>query len=273
MSPAHITPLILTWNEAPNIERCLRGLAWAGRVVVIDSGSTDETLAICSRFPQVEVITRSFDNHTAQWNHGVDAVATPWVLALDADYEVPEAFVDEISELAEDGSTSAWFANFRYRINGRDLRRCLYPPRAVLFDKSRCRYVEDGHTQLLRTEGATGTLNTPLVHDDRKPLSRWLDSQRKYAALEADKLLAGPARKWPDRIRQWIWPSVPLVFLYTLFVKGCLLDGWPGLHYTLQRTVAEAILAMELLGRRIPAAQSSAPADGSSAPAARRGGG
>ncbi|MGB2788468.1 MAG: glycosyltransferase, partial [Dokdonella sp.] len=66
-----ITPLILTWNEEANIARTLAKLAWAREVVVVDSGSTDSTHAICESFPNVRLVARPFDNHATQWNYGL----------------------------------------------------------------------------------------------------------------------------------------------------------------------------------------------------------
>ena len=80
-----ITPLVLTLDEAPNLERCLSRLQWAFRVIVLDSGSTDDTVAIARGFPNVDVHVRAFDSHTEQWNAGIDLVQSPWVLSLDAD--------------------------------------------------------------------------------------------------------------------------------------------------------------------------------------------
>lgn len=246
-----ITPVILTWNEAPNLRRCLDGLAWADRIVVLDSGSTDETQAICADYPKVEVAVRPFDDHTTQWNHGVGLATTDWILSLDADYGINEAFVRELGSIDLAQGHAAWYAPFRFLIHGRTLRGSLYPPRAVLFDKTRCRYVSDGHTQVLEISGSSGGMVSRIDHDDRKPLSRWLDSQRKYALLEADKLLAsnGP-HGFADRLRRMIWPAAPVVFVYTLIVKGAILDGWAGIFYTLQRTYAELVLSLILLEKR-----------------------
>ena len=85
-----ITPLILTYNEAPNISRALGGLGWAKEIVVVDSFSDDETVQIASSFPNVRVIQRIFDCHRNQWEFGLKetGISTPWVLALDADYIV-----------------------------------------------------------------------------------------------------------------------------------------------------------------------------------------
>jgi glycosyltransferase involved in cell wall biosynthesis len=252
MNLSSITPVVLTWNEEPNLRRCLDGLRWAGRVVVVDSGSDDGTLAICAQYPNVSVEVRRFDNHTNQWNHGVTLAETDWILSLDADYVVNGDFARELGSLDPAGGNAAWYASFRFLVHGRPLRGSLYPPRAVLFDRTRCRYVPDGHTQLLRIDGPAGTLRTPIDHDDRKPLSRWFESQRNYALLEAEKLLSGetPAGM-ADRLRRMIWPAAPAAFLYTLFAKGAVLDGWPGWFYALQRTYAELVLSLILLERKI----------------------
>ena len=251
MDLASITPLILTWNEESNLRRCLECLPWAKQIVVVDSGSRDRTLSICNDFPRVTVKHRDFDNHTAQWNHGLDLVETRWVLTLDADYLVSEAFAEEISLLPESPSEVAFFGSFRYLSQGFPLRGTLYPPRALLFDRNRCRYLPDGHTQLLQFTGTSGLLRAKLDHDDRKPLARWFDSQLKYARLEAEKLASDPSpASLPDRLRKMIWPAAPAAFLYTLFIKGVILDGWPGWFYALQRTYAELVLSLILLEKR-----------------------
>src|SRR5437868_14025848 len=82
-----ITPLIITHNEAPNIERTLKKLVWAKRILLIDSSSTDDTLALARRHPQVDVVEHSFSDFASQCNFGLGQIATPWVLSLDADYE------------------------------------------------------------------------------------------------------------------------------------------------------------------------------------------
>jgi glycosyltransferase involved in cell wall biosynthesis len=248
-----ITPLILTFNEAPNLPRTLEKLKWAKEIVVLDSFSTDETIAIAGSFPQVCVVQRRFDDHTAQWNHGLDQVRTDWVLALDADYVLTTELIHELDGLSVSSSISAYFARFKYCVHGHSLSNSLYPPRAVLFQRSRCRYEEDGHTQLLRIDGPERTLQGFIHHDDRKPISRWLWAQDRYAALEAQKLLAQPAMRMrlQDRLRRRIFIAPMLVFFYTLLFKGLIADGWPGCYYVLQRTLAEIILSLRLAEARL----------------------
>ena len=248
-----LTVIVLTYNEAPNLRRTLEALEWAQEIVVVDSYSTDNTEGIAKGFPDVAFVRRAFDSHAAQWNFGLEQARTEWVLSLDADYVLTKELVDELTRLRPAPATSAYFAKFHYCIAGHRLRGNLYPPRAVLFRRARCRYVQDGHTQRLHVEGATQLLRGCILHDDRKPLSRWLDSQRTYAQLEADHLLARDPKtlRWPDRLRYWIWPAAPAAFVYTLIFKGCLFDGWPGWFYVMQRTYAELLLSLELLDRRL----------------------
>lgn len=77
---AQLTPLLLTYNEEPNIDRTLGGLGWARRIVVIDSGSSDRTLELLAAYSQVEVLTRSFDSFANQCNFGLQHIDTPWML-------------------------------------------------------------------------------------------------------------------------------------------------------------------------------------------------
>ncbi len=251
--PAEITPLILSFNEAPNIRRTLEKLSWAREVLVIDSYSTDETLEILKSFPNVRVLQRRFDTHAAQWNYGLEQCGSEWVLALDADYVLSDGLVDELRGFEPQAGIAAYFARFRYCIYGRPLRGTLYPPRAVLFRRDQCRYDQDGHTQRLRVNGGTGWLRGFINHDDRKPLSHWLWTQDRYAQLEAQKLSTRSSQKLPiqDRVRQLVLLSPVLVFIYTLLGKGLILDGWPGWYYVFQRTLAEMILSLRLIKKKL----------------------
>jgi len=94
-----ITPLILTFNEAPNIDRTLQRLSWASTIVVIDSYSSDETLEILQSYPQIQIFQRKFDTHTNQWNYGLQQVKSEWVLSLDADYMLTDDLIAEIDKL------------------------------------------------------------------------------------------------------------------------------------------------------------------------------
>jgi len=246
-----ITPLVLTYNEEANIRRLLQSLAWAKRVIVLDSESTDRTHQTASEFANTDFVVRRFDELARQWNFGLGetGISTDWVLALDADYVLPSAFVDELKRLDPAADIDGYRAKFRYCIEGVPLRGALYPPVTVLFRRQRARFVQDGHAHRVQLAGSIGEFATPLLHDDRKPLERWFSSQMKYMKLEAVKLQATPFAQlsWTDRIRTLVVVAPIAAFFYCLFVKGNLLDGRRGLMYALQRATAEAILSIYLV--------------------------
>ena len=126
---ADITPVILTYNEAANIGRSLERLSWAREVVIVDSHSTDETLSIASRFPNVRTVQRPFDTHAQQWRFAVEqtGITSDWVLRLDADYMVEPQLREEMVGLKPDPATAAYEIAFTYCIDGRPLRASLYP--------------------------------------------------------------------------------------------------------------------------------------------------
>ncbi len=246
-----ITPLILTYNEAPNIRRTLEQLRWARDIVVLDSFSDDETLELVSGFPQARIFQRQFDHHDRQWNFGLKEtfIATEWVMALDADFIVTPALIAEIQSLDPADAVAGYRAPFVFIVKGHELRSAICPPAAFLYRRSWAEYVLDGHTQKLNLKGEVQSLRSPINHDDRKPLSRWFDSQKRYARLEAEKLFKSPAASLDlaDRVRRLrIIAPVAMAF-YCLIVRGGILDGWPGFYYAFQRMTAELMLSLYLI--------------------------
>lgn len=246
---AKITPLILTYNEEPNIYRTLEHLTWAKEIIVIDSYSSDNTLEILESYSKVKVFQRKFDTHTQQWNYGLEQVQSPWVLSLDADYSLTDELISEMAALPSDGPIDAYFAKFKYCVFGKPLRATILPPRQVLFRKDKAIYIDDGHTQLLQLDGKSANLSSYIHHDDRKPLSRWLWAQDRYMILEVRKLLETPNNELSkgDRIRRQKVLAPFIILFYCLILKGGILDGWHGWYYAFQRVLAEVLLSIRLI--------------------------
>ncbi len=237
----HITPVILTYNEAPNIGRTLNALTWAKRIVVMDSFSDDATESICKAYNNVDFYQRKFDVLAIQWKAAIaQNITTEWILALDADYVLSDTLFDEISSLTPEPLTRGYRTSFIYKIDGKPLRGTLYPPVITLYRAEGADYRQDGHAQRVIVAGNIQDLNASFYHDDRKPLARWHQSQRNYAAQEAVKFKQTSFSElgWVDKLR-FIGLGPILVLPYTLLVKRTLLDGWPGLKYTGQRVIAE----------------------------------
>lgn len=250
-----ITPLILTYNEEPNIGRTLEGLSWANRIVAIDSFSTDGTLDLLAANPRVEVVQRTFDTHASQWNAGLNLIDDGWVLSLDADYVVTPALKAEfVSALAfaQDHDINGFSIPFLYCVFGKPLRGTVLPPRIALFRRRCAHYVDDGHTQVLRLSGRCSVMRNSILHDDRKSLDRWIWAQRRYLRLEVNKLLStSPSLlSLSDRIRSQSMLAPVAIFLLCLLWHRGILDGWRGWFYAFQRMYVEILLYLMLSEER-----------------------
>lgn len=248
-----LTAVILTWNEEENIARTLHHLTWLEKIIVIDSGSTDKTVELVRSFPNTEIHTRKFDTHAQQWNYGLSLCKSGWVLSLDADYILSYAFIEEIKEKLNEESICAFNAGFEFVIFEKPLSSNNTTPRPVLFKRADCIYYDDGHTQRLKINGRTAELKNKILHDDRKPLSRWLLNQSAYSLKEADMLLSKSSADMGilEKLRKRRIYTPLLMFFFCLFRKRMIFNGERGWHYTLQRTIVEMLISLRLTEERI----------------------
>jgi glycosyltransferase involved in cell wall biosynthesis len=246
-----ITPIVSAYNEAPNIGRALEKLAWAKDVVVIDSGSTDDTVAIARHYPNVRVVQTPDPTLAGKWNFALleTGITTDWILALDSDYIMTDGLIREIQGLSPPADVVAYRINFTYCIYGKPLRGSIYPPDYKLLRRRGLSFIQDGHTQRAAIAGRRLALHGCINHDDRKSLSRWLWSQDRYMAAEANKILSKSTGDLglANRIRRMNFLAPFAVLFLCLFIKGLLLDGRAGVYYAFQRMVAELILSLNLL--------------------------
>jgi glycosyltransferase involved in cell wall biosynthesis len=257
-----VTPVVLTYNEEPNIGRTLKSLRWASEVVVIDSGSTDQTEQIARGFSNVRWHHRPFDNHLAQWQHGIQQTdsTAEYVLALDADMQVTPGLLQEIEEQFFKGQFAGGVIPFEYRYYGRPLSSSLCPPQLRLFRRSEVNVAQPDHTQRFSVKGSTHKFRNALIHDDRKPIERWVASQLAYQLLNEKELSNGGRRRMRDRLRRLgIMP--PIVGLVAYIKAGGPLRGAAAARYAYERTVAEALLAIRLMDTRLKETRDSSTVD------------
>ena len=254
-----ITAIILTLNEAPNIDRVLAKLDGIDEVYVIDSGSADETATICARFSNVKFIVNPFISHEAQWRFALahmqaDALAAgrqskDWVLTLDADYVLSECLIQEIKALTPPETISGYACAFQFWIDGGPVPASLYPPRVVLFRPTHAHYSMRGHTQLLKLNGVQSALKGLIYHDDRKSWARFLSNQRKYAALEATHLrrVAWSELRIQDKVRltgliaPWL---VPVVTYLRIWPAGRRAVKYCAMRFTSEFGIAKSLWQM-----------------------------
>jgi len=243
----HVTPVILSYQEEPNIRRTLASVDWAGDVVVVDSGSADRTQEIARSFPNTRLFVRPFDNHLNQWRYAVEAteIKAPFVLALDADMAVSPALRQELAALPDDVPWGGAMIPFDYRIRGRRVGGGIFPPQLRLVRRGAAVITQRGHTQVIGCSDTTIRLRAPLVHDDRKPLEDFVRAQCRYSSLEWDGLASeGGRRRLVDVIRR----SGGLLGTVAACAYAALRIGlwWPSAarrRYWIERALFELLLA------------------------------
>ena len=237
-SPASDPPIsavIITFNEADRIGDCLASLAFCAEIVVVDSGSTDDTRAIAEA-AGARVLVRPFDGFRSQKQFAVDQATHDWVLCLDADERVSPVLRASILAARDGGFADA--AGYRFaRLSeyfGKFLRRGnAYPDRVLrLFDRRRGGWRGDREIhEAASVDGAVRTLAGDLIHYPYRSLMQQLSKTERYARMMAEyefsrgkraslgKLIFSPA--W----RFWRGYVFRLGFL----------DGWHGLVYAYVR--------------------------------------
>jgi glycosyltransferase involved in cell wall biosynthesis len=238
-TPGGVSAVILTFNEARNIDACLQSLAgWTAEIVVVDSGSTDDTVTI-ARAHGATIVTHPFETHAKQWRWALDSLPlkTDWVLALDADQRVtPELRGAIVTALADPGRAAVrgYFVNRRQIFRGRWIRHGGYYPKYLLklFRRDAVSLDEadlvDHH---FLVDGAVATLAGDMIEDNRNEAAifDWTAKHNRYAVLQARQEIAARAAAapiafdavWghPDERVRWLkqqWARLPL------FVRPCL---------------------------------------------------
>ena len=219
---------VITKNEAHRIERCLRSVAFADELIVVDSGSSDETVEIARRCGARTSVTADWPGFGAQKNRALALARGRWVLSLDADEEVDDRLAQSIRETLANPAPGPAGYRVRRRSNfcGVPIRHGDWRDDRVLrlFRRDAARFSDDPvHERVLCPE-PHGELDGWLLHDSVDSMADAIEKADRYARLGA--------RKLRDRGRGGLAPA--LLHGGWAFVRGYLLrlgflDGRPGL--------------------------------------------
>lgn len=230
-----ISACIIAFNEADRIGDCLASLAFCDEIVVVDSQSTDATVAIATA-AGARVLQRRFDGFRSQKAFCVEQATHDWVLCLDADERISDALREAILTAQANGFAghhgyrfarlSAYFGKFLKHGNA-------YPDRVLrLFDRRHggWRGKREIH-EAASVDGAVGTLRGDLTHYPYRSLEQQLLKTQRYARMMAEHEFArGKRATLPKLILAPAWR-----FWRGLLLRGGFRDGWHGLVYAYVR--------------------------------------
>jgi glycosyltransferase involved in cell wall biosynthesis len=178
---------VITRDEQANLARALESVRWADEIVVVDCGSTDDTVGIAKRF-DARVIIRDWPGYVEQKNHAADAAAHDWILSLDADERVSDALAEEIRAVLRAAPSAAGFRIPRVsHYLGRWIRTTSWYPdyQLRLYDRRRARWHGRHVHEGVRVEGDAGVLTGELEHYSYRDISHHLEKMSHYAGLAA----------------------------------------------------------------------------------------
>ena len=163
---ATLSVIVITKNEAESIGTCLQSVSWAHEVIVVDSGSTDNTVAICRDYTD-KIFVTDWPGFGAQKNRALDLATGDWVLSLDADEYITTELREEIQAAIVDPGEKVAFRMPRLsNYCGRFMRHSGWWPDYIirLFLRERGRFSNDLVHERLVVNGPTGTFSNPIIH-------------------------------------------------------------------------------------------------------------
>jgi glycosyltransferase involved in cell wall biosynthesis len=217
---------IIARDEEAAIRACIESVAWAGEIIVLDSGSIDATVAICESLG-ARVERTDWPGFGAQKNRAIDRARGDWVLSLDADERVTPALRAEIERaIAAPGDHVAFRMPRSSAYLGRQMRHSGWWPDHVLrlFRRGRARFSDDPVHERLVPDGPVGTLTAPLEHASFTSVEEVLSKLDRYSTLGAARMHAeGRRGSLSKAVLHGAW-----TFFRTYVLRRGFLDGREG---------------------------------------------
>lgn len=226
-----LSVVIITRNEEANLGRTLQSVSWANERIVLDSGSTDRTVAI-ARELGAKVFEEPWKGYAGQKNSAIGKASGEWVLSLDADEEVSPELAESIKHVIDGNqSINGYFMARRNFFLGRWIRHGgFYPDRKLrLFRRGTGQFVERDVHETMRVDGPTGTLQGDLIHHSYPTLSGYIDTMNRYSSLGGQ--IAARNAKVSRSFAAFLFnvyyrPAINLTWNYVF--RGGFLDGREG---------------------------------------------
>ena len=251
MAMSGISILILTKNEQQDLPDCLASAAWSDDVHVLDSESTDMTVALAEKAGAI-VLVRPFDGYASQRNFGLKLpYKHDWILILDADERITPELAAEMLAFVKAAPLNVAAARMRRRDIwwGRWLKHAQISPFYVRLVRAGRAHYEREINEVLVVDGDIIDFTQPFDHYPfSKGLDHWISKHNTYSRMEAEVIANGALIKpsWriailgndfsERRVHQkaifYGLPARPFIkFIYMLLARRAFLDGWPGIRY------------------------------------------
>jgi glycosyltransferase involved in cell wall biosynthesis len=221
-----LSVIVITKNEAAHIGRCLTSVAWADEIIVLDSGSEDDTVAICKQFTD-QVFVTDWPGFGPQKQRALDKSRGDWVLSIDADEEVSPELRDEIMQVMQSADVHGLEIPRMSSYCGRQIKHGGWWPDYVLrlFRRDAGHFSADPVHERIEIKGAIKQLHNPLFHEAFVDPQEVLHKINSYSTLGAQKLFSnGKSASLSLAIAKGVW-----TFIRTYFIKAAILDGAEGL--------------------------------------------
>lgn len=222
-----ISAAIITRDAAADIERCLASLSFADEIIVLDTGSSDETVEICRRLGTTVHQRDDWLGFGRMKAAAVALTSNRWVLSIDADEEVTPELRTAITALPAEPPCAAYAVNRLSRFLGKWIRHCGWHPEYVvrLFDRERAEFDARPVHESVTVTGTVGRLDGLLLHYAYETMEQYVGKLNRYTSAAAGEAVAAGRRSSPARAVA----RSQVTFLRMWLLKGGFRDGWHGL--------------------------------------------
>jgi glycosyltransferase involved in cell wall biosynthesis len=221
-----LSAIIIAKNEAAHIADCLDSLAFCDERIVLDGGSTDDTVALAEKHGARVISAPDWQGFGPQKNLALSQATGDWVLSLDADERVSPALADEMRKAITEAGADGYEMPRRSSFCGRMMRHSGWYPDYVLrlFRRGKARFSDDAVHERVICDGPVARLKEPLLHHPVARLEDALSRMDRYSSLGADMLVASGRRvSFVSGIVHGLW-----TFLRTYVFRAGFLDGREG---------------------------------------------